>query len=213
MDYFLMQEQTNVLKKNYSDSFKNSLILKIIFSISFIFLMAVSANTFFYLPFTPVPFTLQTLTVLASAILMGKNAASLTQAGYIAAGLIGFPVFAGFKSSFAVLAGPTAGYLFGFIAGAYISGFIFENLNNKKPGGSFNLIAALGAGITVIYIFGFAGLCMFLHLSSLATGLKSIMALSFDLAVRPFIIFDLIKIFIIVNMAEVITSRYKKCKS
>ncbi len=53
----------------YTDS--GRLAIKLTFSIIFAVLMAVSANSFFYLPFTPVPVTMQVMTVILSAIMLG----------------------------------------------------------------------------------------------------------------------------------------------
>ncbi|MBE3036962.1 MAG: biotin transporter BioY, partial [Candidatus Atribacteria bacterium] len=90
-------------------------------------LMAISANAFVYLPFTPVPITMQVLTVLISAIALGSRLAFLSQLQYVLAGLLGAPVFAGFKSGLSVVLGPTGGYIMGFLAAAFIAGYIYEN--------------------------------------------------------------------------------------
>ncbi|MGZ8551700.1 MAG: biotin transporter BioY [Chitinophagaceae bacterium] len=100
---------------------------KISYTLVFAMLMAISANAFVYLPFTPVPITMQVLTVLISAIALGGRLAFLSQLQYAIAGLLGAPVFAGFKSGPSALMGPTGGYIMGFMAAAFISGYIYEN--------------------------------------------------------------------------------------
>ena len=45
---------------------------------------------------------------------------------YIAEGALGLPVFAGMKGGLAVLAGPTAGYIFGFALAAAAVGWLAE---------------------------------------------------------------------------------------
>ena len=69
---------------------------KLSFSIVFVILMAISANSFIYLPFTPVPMTMQVFTVLMAALVLGSRWALASQVLYIAMGLAGVPVFAGF---------------------------------------------------------------------------------------------------------------------
>ena len=54
-----------------------TIFIKLIYSLVFATLIAISANTFFYLPMTPVPITLQTLTVIFTSIILGKNLALL----------------------------------------------------------------------------------------------------------------------------------------
>jgi len=137
--------------------------IKLSFSIIFAVLMAVSANSFFYLPFTPVPVTMQVLTVLFSAIMLGGPWALTSQLLYISMGLSGLPVFAGFKSGPMVLAGPTAGYIIGFAVAAYFCGFLYQNMNSKnrliKNNGLLAGFSSSIAGvliIAIIYLFGFA---------------------------------------------------------
>ncbi|WP_240757143.1 biotin transporter BioY [Roseicella aquatilis] len=82
-------------------------------------LLAASAQV--SLPFWPVPATLQTLAVLLLGALGGAPAAIAAVALYLAEGAAGLPVFAGGTGGPAVLAGPTAGYLLGFLPAAWIA--------------------------------------------------------------------------------------------
>ena len=84
------------------------------------------------LGFTPVPITLQTVMVLVSGALLGANLGALAQFLYILVGALGLPVFAGGGSGFGALVGPTSGYLFGFIAAAYVVGKLVEKAKNRK---------------------------------------------------------------------------------
>ncbi|MFC7472931.1 biotin transporter BioY [Dankookia sp. GCM10030260] len=74
------------------------------------------------LPFWPVPATLQSLAVLLLGALGGAPAGVAAVALYLAEGALGLPVFAGGTGGPAVLAGPTAGYLLGFLPAAWIAG-------------------------------------------------------------------------------------------
>lgn len=83
-------------------------------------------------PLQPVPFTLQTLAVAASGLVLGAKRGALSQIAYIALGACGAPVFAEFKAGPAVLVGPTAGYLFAFVLGAYLAGLLAEKGLDRK---------------------------------------------------------------------------------
>jgi biotin transport system substrate-specific component len=67
------------------------------------------------IPLQPVPVTLQTLFVLLSGAVLGRRFGSLSQSLYLGFGAIGVPVFAGSLAGLGVLAGPTGGYLIGFV--------------------------------------------------------------------------------------------------
>ena len=72
-------------------------------------------------PFYPVPMTLQTLAILIVGLTFGARLGALTLVAYLAEGAMGLPVFAGGMSAPALI-GPTAGFLFGFVAMAWLAG-------------------------------------------------------------------------------------------
>lgn len=72
------------------------------------------------LPFTPVPITLQTVAVLASGIVLGRDGI-YSQILYLVLGGIGLPFFAGNVTGFQVLFGATGGYLIGFVAASALA--------------------------------------------------------------------------------------------
>lgn len=167
------------------------------FSLVFALLMAVSANTFFYLPFTPVPVTLQVLTVIFSAIMLGGRWALASQTLYIAMGLAGLPVFAGFVSGPAALLGPTGGYIIGFAPAAYITGSLAGGRYFRTVIRKNSLICAFIAGMSglmVIYLLGALHLSGFLFGISPEQGLKDILRSAWVMGVKPFIIIDMAKI-------------------
>jgi biotin transport system substrate-specific component len=103
------------------------------------------------LPFSPVPITLQTLFLFLAAALLGGRLGAMSQIVYIALGLIGLPVFAGGKAGFGVLLGPSGGYLYGFVLGAFISGMIVSL--KEKPGIAW-IMLSLCAAVVAIYSCG-----------------------------------------------------------
>jgi biotin transport system substrate-specific component len=129
------------------------------------------------LPFTPVPLTGQTLGVLLSGIVLGRDRAALAMVLYVALGAVGAPVFAGGKFG---LGGPTTGYLLAFPLAAALTGWLAERGWDRKP-----LTAALAmlTGSLAIFALGAS------WLSVSVGGLKQAVLLG----VLPFVPGDLIK--------------------
>jgi len=193
---------------------------KISYTLAFAMLMAISANAFVYLPFTPVPITMQVLTVLLSAIALGSRLAFLSQLQYVLAGLLGAPVFAGFKSGLSALMGPTGGYIMGFLAAAFISGYIYENnlfaavtkffraagsKNSVEHNGNrtISTFVSCAVGLLVIYSCGFIHLYGFIYMTASTAGLLDVFTKTLKLGVIPFAIIDFLKILIIINLDKV----------
>lgn len=76
-------------------------------------------------PMLPVPMTLQTLAILIVGLTFGSRLGGLTLLAYLAEGAAGLPVFAHGGSMLAFV-GPTAGFLAGFVAMAYLAGLAVE---------------------------------------------------------------------------------------
>jgi biotin transport system substrate-specific component len=134
------------------------------------------------LPFTPVPGTLQTLSVLLAGALLGARAGAASQAAYLVMGLAGLPVFALPGSGPAYLLGPTGGYLVGFVAAAWVTGSVCRALRRHGAPGAF---CGFLAGSAALYACGLAWLTV--HLggdvrAAVGAGLV------------PFLLFDVAKI-------------------
>lgn len=89
---------------------------------------ALAASAQVALPMWPVPATMQTLVVLLLGALGGARFGVASVALYLAQGAMGLPVFAHGTGGVAVLAGPTAGYLAGFVMAAWLAGFAGRGL-------------------------------------------------------------------------------------
>ncbi|MAL80094.1 MAG: hypothetical protein CMN55_13450 [Sneathiella sp.] len=87
------------------------------------FLLAVSAQL--AVPMWPVPMTMQTFAVTVIGAAYGWRLGGATVALYLAQGAMGLPVFSGGVAT-AALVGPTAGYIYGFVAAAVLVGFMVE---------------------------------------------------------------------------------------
>ena len=188
-------------------SYYNVKLTKIIFAITFTFLIAISANIFIYIPVTPVPLTVQTMTVLLAAILLGKKYAFLSTSLYIIAGLAGLPVFAGLKSGITVIAGPTGGYIIGFLASSYITASIYEKFSGSKKVKLFSAFLSCITGLFCIYLFGYIHIFGLILTSSIRMNPGNIFVYAFDLAVKPFILIDIIKILLIADTSVLLNKK------
>jgi biotin transport system substrate-specific component len=151
-------------------------------------LIAAGAWISIHLPFSPVPVTLQTLVVLLAGLLLGKNLAAASVLAYLVQGAAGLPFFAGGRSGLAALLGPTGGYLFGFLAAAYVVGLLSE-LQFRST--MVRAAVCLLTGSIVIYIFGLAWLARFIPESQvLALGLY------------PFLAGDLLKLLVGISLVR-----------
>ena len=84
------------------------------------------------LGFTPVPMNLATLSVFLAGGLLGMKYGTLSMAVYVLMGAAGIPVFAGFQAGIGILAGPTGGFLAGYILAAFIVGMFLQKSTIQK---------------------------------------------------------------------------------
>jgi len=89
-------------------------------------LMAVSARFSYQFSFSTVPVTGQTFAVLLIGAVYGSRLGAATMVAYLAEGASGLPVFAGGHGGIGAISTASGGYLFGFIAAAYIVGWFSE---------------------------------------------------------------------------------------
>ncbi len=137
-------------------------------------LIALSAQFQFILPFSPVPITGQTFTVLLLGALYGSKRGPATVMTYLALGVMGLPVFAGGAFGVARLVGPTAGYLVGFLAAAFVVGLLSERGWDRKP---LTTAGSMIIGNGIIYMTGVLWLSRFVGWQAvLSTGFLPFLA-------------------------------------
>ncbi|WP_420102606.1 biotin transporter BioY [Bosea sp. (in: a-proteobacteria)] len=141
-------------------------------------------------PFWPVPMTLQTLAVLAIGAAYGSRLGAATIALYIAYGLAGLPVFTNtppVAPGPLYLAGPTGGFLVGFVLAAAIAGWA------AARGASF---ARMIGGILLADVVLMAAGCLWLALGAqMAGGVSGVgFAKAFAFGVQPFLLGEALKI-------------------
>ena len=113
------------------------------------------------LPFSPVPITLTNFAVFLSIYILGMKYGTISLLIYLALGTIGLPVFSSFSGGLGKLAGPTGGYLFGFIFLALIHGFFMLRFHKK----TFASIIGMTLGMIACYLFGTIWLALHMSLT------------------------------------------------
>ena len=132
---------------NNRDRIKKSLTIAL-------FAALMAAGAFIRVPIGPVPITLTSFFILTGALLLGPAAGSLSVIIYLLIGLTGLPAFAG-GSGPAVFAGPTGGFLIGYIPTAFVCGLISsgsEKLSTERA--PVRDIFAVIAGSLILYAVG-----------------------------------------------------------
>ncbi|MDQ2104931.1 biotin transporter BioY [Azospirillum isscasi] len=135
-------------------------------------LLAASAKV--QVPFWPVPMTMQSMVVILLGMAYGSRLATATVLLYLAEGLAGLPVFAGAGAGPAYMAGPTAGYLLGFVLAAGVTGWLAERGWDRSP---VKAVAALAVGHALLFVPGVAWMAvLFGGEKAIALGLTPFLA-------------------------------------
>jgi len=142
----------------------------------------------------PVPFTLQTFAVFAALLLLGARDGLLSVTVYLLLGAAGLPVFSGFRGGIAHLAGPTGGYLIGFLLMGFSYGIIAHFF---KPSLIRNIIAS-AIGILVCYAFGTVWFVVVYSRANSAIGYGA----ALSMCVLPFLIPDAVKMALAIILSE-----------
>jgi biotin transport system substrate-specific component len=160
-----------------------------------------TAGAWISIPFYPVPMTMQTLAVLVVGGLLGPKLGSLSVATYLVLGFSGAPVFHNGLGGLAMLAGPTAGYLFGFVPAAFLMGLVSRRGGDSVDGvvGALRRLGRLAAGAVLaeaaIYAFGLPWLAVWLVVAG-GRGAEA----TFSVGLAPFILGDLVKMAVAVTV-------------
>ena len=141
------------------------------------------------IPFYPVPMTMQTFVVLFLGISFGYKIGLSAIGLYLIEGIVGLPVFSNSPERGIVIVyftGPTMGYLIGFLTACYLANYVSSKDNLLKI--FFKLIFA----VSTIYLLGI------LWLGTLIGWDKPI----FSLGVKPFLLAEILKIFILTLLVK-----------
>lgn len=104
------------------------------------------------LPIGPVPLALTNLFAVLSGLLLGPAWGFLSSLAYILVGALGFPVFSGGRGGLAHLAGPTGGYLLGYLLASFLAGLL------ARRRGWLGIVLGSSLGFASILALGSLGL-------------------------------------------------------
>jgi biotin transport system substrate-specific component len=122
------------------------------------------------LPFG-VPITLQSFGAMLAGCLLGPRRGFLAMALFVLGVTLGLPLLAGGRGGLAVFAGPTAGFMVGWLPGAFVSGLLMRLLVPRLRGSTgagllaVAFVAAAVGGIVVLYAIGIVWLAGVAHLT------------------------------------------------
>jgi len=146
----------------------------------------------------PVPITLQTLGVMLAGAILGPRKGTLAVLLFLVLTAVGLPLLAGARGGIGVFTvSPAAGYLYGWLLGAFVTGFLTARLLPKYP-----FWPALGAtilgGIVAVYLLG-------IPVMALNLGLPLWTTIGMNVAFVPG---DLIKVVVTVLVAGQVHKAY-----
>ena len=132
-------------------------------------------------PIGAVPISLANFVICLTAWLLGPKFGTLSVAVYLLIGLVGVPVFSGYGAGIAKLAGPTGGYLVGYLLLAFIGGLFIEKSKGQPVISGIGLVL----GDAACYVLGTAWFVFQMQCE---------LGYALSVCVYPFIALDLAKI-------------------
>ncbi len=155
----ISQTKYDVFRWRYEISIPKKLAL----AVGIACLTGLMAQVRFPLPWSPVPVTGQTFAVLLAGVLLGRWWGGISLGMYAGLGAIGLPWFAGWGSGLGYLAGPTGGYIIGFILAALFLGHFTDKYIRSR-----SFLSMLGlmlfANFVLIYVPGLLQLGLWVNL-------------------------------------------------
>lgn len=140
------------------------------------------------IPVDMVPINLALFSVFLAGALLGHKYGALAMVVYVLLGAVGLPVFSGFSGGLHKLVGPTGGYIVGYVACAFLVGFLSRRWSLR-----FTMLAiAMILGTLACYALGTAWFMI-------VTGRD--LATSLGLCVIPFLPGDAAKILLAALLA------------
>lgn len=130
--------------------------------------------------FGGVPITAQTFGVMLAGAILGPRLGALSVVVLLTLTAAGLPLLAGGRGGVSVFVGPSAGYLFGWIAGAFVIGLIVH-ASGRKPVVWRTALAMVVGGILVVYAFGIPVQSLVTRLPLAETTLASLVFVPGDL--------------------------------
>lgn len=151
------------------------------------------------IPIGPIPVSFTNFVIFLAICLLGTKGATISYLVYLLLGAVGLPVFSGYSGGLVKLAGPTGGYLIGFILLALIGGIIMK----KCHSGTVTTMVGMAIGMIVSYLFGTAWFVLQMQCS---------VWYAFTVCVFPFVLVDFMKIVVAVGLGKSIRLALSKAK-
>ena len=145
------------------------------------------------IPIGPVPISLTNFAIYLSLYLLDWKKGTISYFIYLLLGFAGLPVFSGFTGGVAKLAGPTGGYIVGFIPMAIIAGFVIDHCKKR-----WVQLVGMIVGTMICYALGTVWFCFQANYTVSA---------ALAVCVIPFIPADLIKIVLAMSIGPEIRKR------
>lgn len=162
------------------------------------------AQVRFPIPWSPVPITGQTFAVLLAGVLLGRWWGGASLAIYAGLGAAGLPWFTGWAGGIGILAGPTGGYIIGFILAALFLGHFTERYIRSRS--FFSMLGLmLIANFVLIYVPGLLQLGLWLNL---VKGEPATFTTLLGMGAFPFIAGDVTKAVAAAAIARGITPKH-----
>ena len=195
---FRTEDMMSTITKNKSLFSTTGLVLMALFAAITCVLAPIS------IPIGPVPISITMLVLFISVYVLGWKRGTITYIVYLLIGMVGLPVFSGWEGGLGKLAGPTGGYLIGFIPMVIVCGLVVEKGYTMSRGAGIAVsVAGMVVGTAIAYAFGTVWFCV-------STGTGVMAALS--LCVFPFLIGDAAKIVIAAIAGPLIGVQIRKLK-
>jgi biotin transport system substrate-specific component len=161
------------------------------------------AQVRFVLPWSPVPVTGQTFAVLLAGVLLGRWWGGISMALYVGLGIAGVPWFQGLNGGLSYLAGPTGGYIVGFILAALFLGYFTDKYIRSR-----SFLSMLGlmlfANFVLIYVPGLLQLGLWLNL---VQGEPASFSALLGMGLVPFLAGDITKAVVAAAIARGVTPK------
>ncbi|MEE8886816.1 MAG: biotin transporter BioY [Eubacteriales bacterium] len=152
----------------------------------------------FAVPVGPVPITLATLVLYFMIYIIGWKRSIISTAIYILLGIVGLPVFSGGNAGPGVIAGPTGGFIIGYIPMIVVMGILMEKHRTNSLKDHVLCMIYMIIGTVVLYA---VGLVWFMIM------MQSDFATAFAACCAPFIVNDLIKMALAMIFGPMLHSR------
>ena len=158
---------------------------KVILGVALIFFCAQTR-----IPIKPVPITMSTVGIMILSLCYQKREARGAVIAYVVLGLMGMPIFSGFKGGISVILGTSGGYFFGMILCVYVVTSLRERFGDKSL---LKLAIYSVVGSICIYTFGILQLASFVGLEK-----------SLEFGLYPFILPGLVKAMMVASSVKLL---------